>query len=249
MFNKSKTKVLNLVKEMAYNNAINIAASQCNAESFADIKNCNIGKKIALCGAGPSLNKYKPITDCMHVALNRALLKNEISYDWFVADDWIGIKFFQDQLISFSGIKFFGHLLGDNSREIPESFRIRCKARRYYSDSYIFLNGFDSRFVCDIDKMAIGQMPNIALSAMQILLFSNPDVIYLVGCDANTGHFYQPKELSDKDLTTDFLAVSADHTIEKWKELKEFASTHYPDTKIISINPVGLKGLFIDEYQ
>ena len=30
--------------------------------------------------------------------------------------------------------------------------------------------------------------------------------------------------------------------------IKEFARQYYPETEIISINPVGLKGLFIDQY-
>ena len=34
-----------------------------------------------------------------------------------------------------------------------------------------------------------------------------------------------------------------------WKELKEFTNAFYPDIEIISINPVGLKGIFIDQYQ
>ena len=33
-----------------------------------------------------------------------------------------------------------------------------------------------------------------------------------------------------------------------WKKMKEFAELYYPDTEIISVNPVGLKGLFKDEF-
>ena len=45
------------------------------------------------------------------------------------------------------------------------------------------------------------------------------------------------------------MAVSSNRVIDKWKELKEFANAFYPDIEIISINPVGLKGIFIDQYQ
>lgn len=37
--------------------------------------------------------------------------------------------------------------------------------------------------------------------------------------------------------------------IGNWIMLKKFAETYYPDTKIISVNPVGLKGIFTDLYQ
>jgi hypothetical protein len=139
------------------------------------------------------------------------------------------------------------------TRQIPESFRIACDAGRYYTDSYMVEDGFASRFTCDIDKMAVGNMPNIALSAMQILLFTHPSKIYLVGCDASQGHFVQPDKLDankikeqEKDLK---LAVSSDRVIQKWLELKAFAEVFYPDVEIISVNPVGLKGIFKDEYQ
>ena len=37
--------------------------------------------------------------------------------------------------------------------------------------------------------------------------------------------------------------------IKNWKKLNFFANRYYPDTEIISINPVGLKGIFKDIYQ
>ncbi len=40
----------------------------------------------------------------------------------------------------------------------------------------------------------------------------------------------------------------ADRLKEKYQEMKRFAQIHYPETEIISINPVGLKGMFKDIY-
>jgi len=37
-------------------------------------------------------------------------------------------------------------------------------------------------------------------------------------------------------------------TVPAWIQLKEFVELYYPETEIISINPIGLKGLFRDEY-
>ena len=36
--------------------------------------------------------------------------------------------------------------------------------------------------------------------------------------------------------------------IDGYVRLKEFAEIYYPDVEIISVNPVGLKGLFADIY-
>ncbi|MBQ7866766.1 MAG: hypothetical protein IJ354_01270 [Clostridia bacterium] len=254
MMEKIKDLINRKIIESNYVNALNVAASLKNQETFGPIKNCNVGKEVAICGGGPTLKQYEPIKNAMHVALNRALLNKKIKYDWFVADDWDGVNFFQEELAAYDCKKFFGHQIGGPvHRQIPESYRIKCNALRYYTDSYLVKNGFLSKPVCDIDKMAVGNMPNIALSALQIILFTNPSVIYLVGCDASKGHFVQPATLNseriavhEKDLK---IAVSSDRVIQKWNELKEFADAYYPETKIISINPVGLKGIFIDKYQ
>ena len=234
--------------------AMHVAASKCNEETFGPIKCINEGREIAICGAGPTLQKYNPINGVLHIALNRALLNEKIKYDWFIADDWDGIFFFKEVLKNYDCEKFFGHQInGDLYRQIPESFKIECNAKRYYTDSYMKVDTWRTKFICDIDKMAISNMPNIALSAMQIALFTYPKKIYLVGCDASAGHFVQPKLVSDKKMKEHErdlrMAVSSDRVIQKWKELKQFADAFYPDVEIVSINPVGLKGIFKDQYQ
>ena len=254
MLKRMKNRIRNKIDEMKLVGAMHVAASICNQETFGKIKCINEGREIAVCGAGPSLEKYKPIDGVSHIALNRALLNEKISYDWFIADDWDGVYFFQEELQQYNCRKFFGHQInGDLHRQIPESFRIACNASRYYTDSYMKVDVWRTKFICDIDKMAISNMPNIALSAMQIALFTHPKRIYLVGCDASSGHFVQPKKL-DKEKIAEHerdlkLAVSSDNVINKWRELKEFAEAYYPDVEIVSVNPVGLKGIFRDVYQ
>lgn len=248
------TKYINKkMTEIKYAVAYSGAAALINMETFKDIKNCNNGKSIVLCGAGPSLKKYKPIENALHIALNRALLNENVKYDWFIADDWDGIDFMQSELINYPCKKFFGHQIGCMEREIPESFRIKCNARRYYTDSFI-VDGFKSDFICDIDKMPLGNITNIALSAMQIALFSNPKEIYIVGCDATSdGHFVDSPNITDEQKKRQIndmkMAVAGDDVIKLWLKLKKFAKTYYPDTEIISVNPVGLKGIFKDVYQ
>ena len=252
MFKMIKEKINRKLNQLSYSNAISIAASMTNHEAFSDIKSINTGKSVALCGAGPTLSKYKPIDNCMHIALNRALLNDSIHYEWFITDDWDGIDFFQEEIINFQGLKFFGHLIGVYDRLIPESFCIKCGARRYYTDAYR-ISPYSCNIVCDIDKMAIGNTLNIAMQAMQIALFTNPSIIYLVGCDASQGHFVQPETLTKEQIARHEqdikMAVSGARVIEMWKDIKRFAAAYYPDTRIVSINPVGLKGIFEDEYQ
>lgn len=233
------------MSDIKYSDAINIAASIVNSKAFSDIKNCNSGKSVVLCGSGPSLSKYEPIKGAVHVALNSTFIKENIKFDWIVVCDYGSIEKYKDRLCNYNCIKFFGHQIPDLSLEIPESYRIKCGARRFYTDSHI-ADGFSSRYVCDIDCMPVGNMPNIALLAMQIILFSNPSKIYLAGCDASSlGHFNDKKQ---SGIDKKNIYVDADYIMNKWIELKSFSETFYPDTEIISINPVGLKGLFKDEY-
>lgn len=72
-------------------------------------------------------------------------------------------------------------------------------------------------------------------AALQFALWTNPKRIYLVGCDcSNAGHF-------DNSNGNDMGVL-----LEPYKKFKSFASTYYPETEIISVNPVGLRGLFKD---
>lgn len=237
--------------KLNYAQSYMVTAAIKNHETFADMKDKYLGQDVALCGAGPSLQKYKPL-DAVHFALNRALLNENVKYDYLIADDWDGIDFIQDKVTAYPCTKFFGHQIGDYKREIPETFVRKNNARRYYTDSFMVRDGYCSKLVCDIDCRAIGNMANIAMSAMQILLFTNPRTLYIVGCDASAGHFTQEgvskekRAVHEKDLK---MAVSGNRAIETWHEIKQFADAYYPDVRIVSVNPVGLKGIFEDIYQ
>lgn len=234
----------------AHDTAGLIAAAIQNRDTFSNIEYCNYGKDVVLCGAGPTLKMYKPIANAMHVALNRALLFDKVKFDWFIADDWLGIDFIANDIIKYDCVKFLGRFSDDiNMKEtISKSFGYKCGAKWFYTDLFITHNGYDGRFVYDIDKRAVGAMPNIALEALQIILFSHPQNVYLVGCDASKGHFknYSIDELRNNNMPD---TVSDPQVFQMWKNFKVFAERYYPDVKIISINPVGLKGMFEDIYQ
>ena len=60
-----------------------------------------------------------------------------------------------------------------------------------------------------------------------------------MGCDANLNGYFGGVNKNKLCL---------DNVIHGWKKFKEFAETWYLETEIISINPVGLRGLFHDVY-
>ena len=84
---------------------------------------------------------------------------------------------------------------------------------------------------------------SIIFRAIHFALFTRPKKVLLVGCDcAATEHFNGFPYLSYEERSM----------IPQWiygfKNVRRFVSLHYPDTEIVSINPVGLKGMFHDIY-
>lgn len=249
-----KNKIIKYIEYERMITSISVAASICNRETFLPLKNICKGMEIAVCGAGPSLTYYQPIDGVTHLALNRALLCEKVKFDYFFANDWLGINFFKDKIVEYDCKKYLGFQGGiDSIYEIPESFRIEAGAMKYYTDTYISPNQISSKLVVDIDKRPISNTYNMGLQVMQVALYMNPSRIYLVGIDASSNGHFTKGGLSEKneDKYHDYLRkyIDIENVRDKWLELKQFRDTFYPETEIVSVNPIGLKGLFTDYYQ
>lgn len=70
-----------------------------------------------------------------------------------------------------------------------------------------------------------------------------PRRIYIVGTDCSGKGHCECVKSSETSVEVDF-----SYLIKPWKKLKDFAMDYYPDVEVISVNPVGLKGLFTDYY-
>lgn len=105
------------------------------------------------------------------------------------------------------------------------------------------------------------------LGAGQFLLYTGVKKIYLVGTDATValdneerspygGHssafaaehsqFTEP--VAGYFFSNECSSSPDPHFLQWWIDFKEHAEDEYPDVEIISINPVGLKGVFEDVY-
>ena len=101
------------------------------------------------------------------------------------------------------------------------------------------------RYPFDISVQPLTGGGSVAFVAMQFMLWTNPRRIYIVGCDCSAnGHFMSENLINNPAAPEYYLSL-----IEPWKKLKQFADQLYPATEIVSVNPVGLKGLFTDFYQ
>ena len=214
-------------------------------ETFASFKNINNGKDVVIVCTGPSLNDFKPIKDAVYIGVNRAFAAKNLTLDYLFMQDNTGLKdYIEDsfpyknkKLIRFYGIEPTGVI---DDFVIPESIAIRHNAKRYYCHASCSKTpDLPDIFAYDLCAEELYSKGSTVFDALQFALWTNPKRIYLVGCDcSNAGHF------NAKDSTQNF-----DILVEPYCLLKEFASVYYPETEIISVNPVGLKGVFKDLYQ
>lgn len=258
MIRKIKKAILETIIRMDEHNTLTASTVHLHQKTFLPYKNfCNAEKDIAVCGAGPSLQYYKPIKEAVHIAVNRAFLYEKVNFDFIFAQDFDGIRMVRKELIDYkpeSCIKFLGATAEPGKKSIPESFAIECDALRFNMDYYIYRDGFRSKMVRDIDSRPLGGMPNVGMSVMQLALYMNPRKLYIVGCDMSGTHFADGNQsaselMSEKKQYDAYWEKGQKRLLDKWKEIKYFAEIYYPNTEIISINPVGLKGIFKDKYQ
>ena len=113
----------------------------------------------------------------------------------------------------------------------PEYKAIRHNATRFYA--YLNRSGV-ANYEREIDKNWVAGDGGIAIVAAQFALFTNPKRIYLVGCDCSSGYYNTKK------------GPKSTYIVNYWKQFKRFADEFYPETEILSVNTVGLKGMFTD---
>lgn len=230
---------------------INIA--QLHQNTFGEFKGCNKGRDVVLVAAGPSVNNFKYIENCIYVGLNRACLLSSVKFDYLFSIDKIGIEQYYKEFGEYDCVKFVGDQNLGSEWQIPESEIVKMKkVRQYKTDAGLYTRSF---FAKDIDKEPLGNFNTVSLQAMQFILFTQPKRVFLVGVDCSTaGHFNNDQS---NETTIDKLLVArgsdkkrlADDSIRFWIEMKDFAQEYFPDVEIISVNPVGLKGVFTDLYQ
>lgn len=224
-----------------------INTSNLHKKTFSKYKNIHKGQNLVLVGAGPTVNNYNPIQHAVHVGCNRAFLLDKIKFEYLFSCDKIGIESFYKELSDYAGnecVKFVGDLNCGTDYQISESYALKLNAVRYKTTNGITQH----RFALDIESEPLGAFHSVSLQAIQFMLYTNPKKIYLVGIDCSS----QGKHFAglEHDVSTRGEKIDKLQKIQinEWCKLKEFALNYYPDTEIISINPVGLKGLFKDIY-
>lgn len=225
-----------------------LQTAKLHERTFPPFKCKHSGKDIVVVACGPSAADYKPIPGAIHIGVNRAYKYNQIKFNYLFANDGgPACRDMIDDICEYPGEncqKFFGiqtpHI-ADSGRFISDQDAARANALRYHLDNFCQFRGFKSELAYDLSTQAIGTFGSTVFAAIQFALWTNPKRLFLVGCDCTAvGHFYKKDEKTFLDIRD---------LLRGYSELKKFAESHYPYAEIISINPVGLKGLFKDWYQ
>lgn len=203
-----------------------------HSKIFAPLKNINSEKDVVLFATGPSLNNYKPIDNVINIGVNKAFTSSKVNFDYLFAIDNQAIKPYIKDLNQYKKgecKKFYG-IRPYMRAKISQSDIVEAEANMFYTT----LNDLNYDITCS----ELPDMGSVIFSAMIFALWTCPRRIYLVGCDCSSGYFYNINKSAPNK-----------HLVKKWKRIKEYAEQYYPSVEIISINPVGLKGLFKDIYQ
>lgn len=208
--------------------------------TFGEYENKHMGDEMVVVATGPSLQKYNPIENAIHIGVNTAYKFENIDFKYYFVQDYSGksVQTIQD-IEDKSFIKFYGNYQeiapSYYSRDIiksqiPETKILEANAKKYFLQYP--LGGDIHR---NIKYYPIMDYASVVFSALQFALFCNPKRIYLVGCDCSEIGYFNAKEQNCLDVELVYKGYC---------RIKEFVKSYYPETEIVSINPVGLKGLF-----
>ena len=202
--------------------------------AFSEFRECNWGKTVAVVGTGPSLSYYTQLQGVSHIGVNASFLKKDLSLDYYFITHYISE--WCERLKEYSFVKFFD--MNRQKDQFPEYIINENNGRRFFSMSHIPSKQLHTNIEC---YPLMGYL-SIIFRAIHFALYTHPQKLLLIGCDCSAdGHF-------DGVPLPDTVHLQIPHWVEGYKTIKEFAAIHYPDTEIISVNPVGLKGMFRDAY-
>ena len=193
--------------------------------AFSEFKGCNRGKTVAVVGTG-------------HIGVNSSFLKENLTLDYYFLTHYV--PEWCEKLNGYDFVKFFGMTPNcDAKDQFPEYIIEENGGRRFFSMMDIPGVGLHT----DIAYYPLMAYNSIIFRAIHFALYTHPKRLLLIGCDCAANGHYDKKAQSVYEEK-----IQIPQWISGYQNVKRFAFIHYPDTEIISVNPIGLKGMFHDVY-
>lgn len=208
---------------------------------FPQFKNIHKSRDAAIIGTAPTLNYYTPIKDAIHIGVNSSFKR--VYLDYFFSCDLNPIRDYLEEIQNMNIIKFFGQIYkswpdfiySPHNGHISNHYIESCKnAYKYYLEqaNYNTIN-------IDIETQMLPDLGSCVFQAAFFAIYTGVNRLYIVGCDCSTnGHW------NGASATNGCIKILPN----SWQIFKDYTRSFYPYVEIISINPVGLKGLFKDVY-
>lgn len=209
--------------------------------TFLPFKNKHRGQDIVILASGLTLKYFKPLKNCVYIGVNKSFAARKAPLDYLFIQDFSGATpGYINKVKSLDCVKFYGLTCEDTfpERTIPEDLRLDAGAYPYRAD-WENIPNFQTEFAYDLSTQSLGCGGTVVFPALQFALWTNPRRIYLVGADTSCAGYFDGKGKN-------FLVP--DRLLPLYRKFKAFARQYYPCTEIISVNPVGLKGIFKDIY-
>lgn len=241
-------KINGLINRKLSNLKCTIEAQKMHEKTFGSYKNTFKGKNVVLVCSGPTAKNYKMIDNAIHIGVNGAIYLENIKLDYVFAQDYtihqLNNETLIEDVIAYSGNnckKFLGIIPDDRLRAVYRHVeRIPLRLIDKENISQYLLEDWNMHSIAyDLSKEPLGDFCGTVFSALQFILYTHPQRLYLVGWDCGAGYAYNKNQY----------AGSANYQIDILKRyFLPFIRVNYPDVEIISVNPVGLKGIFNDVY-
>lgn len=230
-FKFRKKKEILLLENINNNIETSIRAAVINS-NLAKYRGIYEGRDIVIVGGGPTVKYFEAIQSAINISINRAFLLDNIKFDYIftqdhIEDDWL------EPYLKYDCKKFVGII----PREVPFKFD-QWVINRIKPELYVMAYEPMGPMPWDVTMEPVADLYGTAFSAVQIALLTNPRRIYIVGMDCSKGHAFSSTETYDYSITQKT----------SWLKIKEYLEYGKYKTEIISVNPVGLKGMFKDVY-
>ena len=251
-----KLNIVEIGREIS-NVKTRIEASVIHPTTFHEFRNSNQGKDMVLCASGPTILHFDSsmIKNGKFLGVNTSIKKKDIAFDYvFLQDHHFekGKNEFINEFDNGKCIKFYGKIESTRVTELDNDTRLHkmyeCATHTHqlpFQDVMMtnarpyILSTYFNKMPYNIEVEPIADIGGTIFSAVQFALFTNPQRIFLVGCDHTSGYFYNQE----------FKMFNAAFQANVWVRcILPYLRQNYPHTQVISINPVGLKGLFEDVY-
>jgi hypothetical protein len=219
--------------------------SHKNFEAFSAYKNKYINKQCCIFGTGQSLLRYNIIPNTVNIGCNRCIFYKDLIFDFYFFNDLARTTAeYRNHILSYTPKikKFFGSFINDKHLGCSKDFAESGNAILYDMEG-----PGGGTFQKEIDKYCVGDKgQSIVFVEMQFALFCGFTTIYIIGCDIDNLK-NKDKYFYNADYIKNYTWYSP--LKQNWIHIKNFISKNYPNVKIVSVNPMGLKNIFIDMYQ